>query len=67
MEKGKVKWYDQEKNYGFIQADTGEEYFVHKSDVEVGPLDKGQRVQFEVGEGNKGPVAKNVSALDEEE
>lgn len=67
MEKGKVKWYDQEKNYGFIQADSGKEYFVHKSDVEVGPLDKNQRVQFEVGVGNKGPVAKNVSALDEEE
>jgi CspA family cold shock protein len=66
-ERGKVKWYDQEKNYGFIEADNKKEYFVHKSDVEEGSLDKGQAVEFEIGEGKKGPVAKRVRALDSDE
>jgi len=68
MDRGKVKWYDQEKNYGFIEADTGKEYFVHKSDVIDGSLDKGQLVEFEIGEGKKGSVARNVlPLLDEDE
>jgi len=62
-----VKWYDQDKNYGFIVSDSGKEFFVHRTDVISGaPLDKNQRVQFEIGEGKKGPVAKNVQALEDE-
>lgn len=67
MERGKVKWFDQEKNYGFIESDNGKEFFVHKTDVSEGSLEKGQRIQFEIGEGKKGPVARNVSSLEEEE
>ena len=67
MERGKVKWFDQEKNYGFVESDSGKEFFVHKSDVIEGSMDKGQRVQFEIGEGKKGPVARNVSSVDEDE
>ena len=58
MERGKVKWYDQEKNYGFIVSNSGKEFFVHKTDVSVGALDKGVAVEFEIGEGKKGPVLK---------
>ncbi len=67
MERGKVKWYDQEKNYGFIEAENGDEFFVHKTDVVEGSLDKGQLVEFEIGEGKKGPVARNVVLLIEEQ
>lgn len=68
MENGKVKWYDQEKNYGFIVSDSGKEFFVHATDVDSDtPLDKGLRVRFNIGEGKKGPVAKNVRLSDEDE
>jgi len=66
MKRGTVKWFDQEKNYGFLESDEGEEYFVHKSEVTQGTIDKGQRVEFEIGEGKKGPVARSVSVLTEE-
>ncbi|MBS0628631.1 MAG: cold shock domain-containing protein [Verrucomicrobia bacterium] len=66
-EKGRVKWYDQEKNYGFIVSESGGEYFVHRTDVIDGTLEKGQFVQFEIGEGKKGPVAKNVQTIESEE
>lgn len=67
MERGTVKWFDTEKKFGFIVADTSKrEYFVHISNVEdLGEtLDKGQRVEFEIGEGKKGPIALNVRAID---
>jgi len=70
MERGTVKWFDKEKNYGFIQSDTDKkEYFVHISNVEnmEKTLDKGQRVEFEIGQGQKGPQAINVRNLLEEE
>ncbi len=66
QERGVVKWFDNEKNYGFITSDDGKEYFVHKSNV-LGPIEKGTRVQFEIGEGKKGPVALNVSEFEKEE
>lgn len=70
MERGTVKWYDKEKKYGFVQSDIGnKEYFVHYSALDEvgGALDKGQRIEFEIGEGKKGPVAQNVRSLDEAE
>ncbi|NGX27373.1 MAG: Cold shock-like protein CspLA [Chlamydiae bacterium] len=69
MERGTVKWFDKEKKYGFIESDIGKkEYFVHISNIEgmEGLLDKGQRVEFEVSEGQKGPQAVNVRSLAEE-
>jgi len=69
MERGIVKWFDQEKKYGFLQSDTGgKEFFVHASEVKTmsGMLEQGQRVQFEIGEGQKGPVARNVESLEED-
>jgi len=66
MERGTIKWYDEEKGYGFIVSDIdGKDYFVHKSQIEdlEKSLDKGQAVEFEIGEGQKGPMAVNVRRL----
>lgn len=64
---GKVKWFNTFKGYGFIVADTGEEFFVHHSDVRLeGPINLkiGQKVDFEIGTAPNGnPTAINVSLL----
>jgi len=63
MEQGTVKWFDREKKYGFVEA-NGNEYFVHVSNIENEEiLEQGQRIEFEVGEGKKGPQAVNVRSL----
>lgn len=64
MEHGTVKWFSEEKGYGFIQADNGNEYFVHRSEIQEGNLlEKAQRVEFEIAQGKKGPEARKVSSL----
>ena len=66
---GSVKWFNEEKGYGFIQQDNGQsDIFVHFRQVNsTGPgrvsLAEGQKVTFEVGEGQKGPRAENVTPL----
>ena len=66
---GSVKWFNEEKGYGFIQQNNGgNDLFVHFRQVNrTGPgrvsLNEGQEVTFEVGEGQKGPQAENVTAL----
>jgi CspA family cold shock protein len=61
---GKVKWYDAGKGFGFISQDGGgADVFVHYSEIDVSgfkSLDEGQRVEFEVGQGAKGPQATGV-------
>lgn len=65
MSTGKVKWFNASKGYGFITPDGGgEDLFVHHSEIKTSgyaTLDEGQAVQFEVGEGKKGPCATNVT------
>ena len=62
MEHGTVKWFDEEKGYGFIILEDGKELVVHKSGVESGYLMAGQTVDLEIGEGRKGPCAVSVKS-----
>ena len=65
MAQGTVKWFSNEKGYGFIEREGGEDVFVHFSAIAMDgykSLVEGQRVEFEVVEGNKGLQASNVTA-----
>lgn len=66
MSTGTVKWFNASKGYGFIAPDAGgKDLFVHHSDIQsngYATLDEGQNVEFDIGEGQKGPCAKNVKA-----
>lgn len=63
---GTVKWFNESKGYGFIVPDDGsEEVFVHFSNITgdgFRTLEEGQKVEFEIGQGRKGPEATNVKA-----
>ncbi|HUC90666.1 MAG TPA: cold-shock protein [Paenibacillus sp.] len=64
--EGTVKWFNAEKGYGFIQVDDGDDVFVHFSAIQgegFKTLDEGQRVQFTIAQGNRGPQAENVVKL----
>ena len=63
--EGTVKWFNEKKGFGFISCDD-DDLFVHFSDIESDgfkTLTEGQKVEFTVGEGQKGPSAKNVKPL----
>ena len=64
MQKGKVKWFNAEKGYGFIESEDGSDVFVHFSAIEMDgykALEEGTEVVFDVIDGAKGPQASNVS------
>ena len=66
MQNGKVKWFNSEKGFGFIEVEGGDDVFVHFSAIEgegFKSLDEGQEVSFEIVEGNRGPQAANVTKL----
>ncbi|NQZ60406.1 MAG: cold-shock protein [Lentisphaeraceae bacterium] len=67
METGTVKWFADDKGFGFITPEnSGKDLFVHHSEIRSDgfkTLAEGQKVEFEVGEGQKGPCATNVTAL----
>jgi CspA family cold shock protein len=67
MTQGTVKWFNAEKGYGFIAVDGGQDVFVHFSAIQGSgyrSLDEGQRVEFDVTRGQKGPQAENVRVAD---
>ncbi|HOO37368.1 MAG TPA: cold-shock protein [Deltaproteobacteria bacterium] len=63
MAQGTVKWFNEQKGFGFITADDGQDVFVHHTSINQDgfrTLDEGQRVTFEIVSGPKGPQASNV-------
>ncbi|HFK1781667.1 TPA: cold-shock protein [Bacillus cereus] len=63
MEQGKVKWFNADKGFGFIEREGGEDVFVHFSAIQIDgykSLDEGQSVTFEVEQGQRGLQATNV-------
>ena len=66
LANGMVKWFNDRKGFGFIQQENGEDIFVHYSSIDMSgykSLAEGEQVTFEVEEGDRGPVAKNVQKL----
>ncbi|TKB28516.1 cold-shock protein [Desulfopila sp. IMCC35006] len=63
MAEGTVKWFNDAKGFGFIEQDGGQDVFVHHSAIKADgfkSLSEGERVSFEVVDGQKGPAAQNV-------
>ncbi|QPC46640.1 cold-shock protein CspD [Mangrovibacillus cuniculi] len=66
MQNGKVKWFNNEKGFGFIEVEGGDDVFVHFTAIQgdgFKSLEEGQSVSFEIVEGNRGPQAENVTKL----
>ena len=66
MEQGKVKWFNGEKGFGFIEVEGVDDVFVHFSAIQgdgFKTLEEGQDVEFDIVEGNRGPQAANVVKL----
>ncbi|WP_027108400.1 cold-shock protein [Lacticigenium naphthae] len=67
MTNGTVKWFSNDKGYGFIQYGQDEDVFVHFTGIDMEgfkTLNEGQSVQFEIVEGNRGPQATNVTVVE---
>ncbi len=66
MQNGKVKWFNAEKGFGFIESENGTDVFVHFSAIAMDgykTLEEGAEVEFDVVEGEKGPQAANVKRV----
>lgn len=66
MANGIVKWFNERKGYGFIQQEEGPDVFVHHTGINASgfkTLNEGDRVTFEIEQGNKGPAAINVTVV----
>ena len=66
MLKGTVKWFNEEKGFGFISAEDGNDYFAHFSQINkegFKTLNEGDEVTFEITQGDKGPQASNIETV----
>ncbi|MCU0557557.1 MAG: cold-shock protein [Desulfobacterales bacterium] len=66
MAEGVVKWFNDSKGYGFIEQENGPDVFVHHSGINASgfkSLKEGDRVTFDITEGQKGPAAVNVTVI----
>lgn len=66
MANGTVKWFNEKKGFGFIEQEQGPDVFVHYSNIKgtgFKSLDEGDRVTFDIEQGEKGPVAVNVKVV----
>ena len=64
---GKVKWFNAQKGYGFIECEDGQDVFVHFSAIKsegYKKLEEGQKVSFEIVQGEKGPQAQDVAVIE---
>ena len=66
MAKGKVKWFNAKKGYGFISTEDGKDVFVHHKEIQTEgfrTLREGEEVEFDIAQGPKGELAKNVTRV----
>mgnify|MGYP002633638014 CR=1 FL=1 len=64
MAKGTIKWFNEDKGFGFIEpTEGGKDLFVHHSETDGYALNEGDTVEFEIGEGQKGPCATSVKKI----
>jgi CspA family cold shock protein len=66
MANGTVKWFNEKKGYGFIEQENGPDVFVHHTGINASgfrTLNEGDRVSFEIEQGQKGPAAVNVTVV----
>jgi len=65
--QGTVKWFNPGRGYGFLKADDGKDYFAHFSGINQNgykTLVEGQRVEFDIEDNDRGPVAVNITVID---
>lgn len=66
MAQGTVKWFNAEKGFGFISQENGSDVFAHFSEIQANgfkSLEEGQKVEFDIEEGQRGPQATNITKL----